>query len=94
MKILTVCSVGVGSSMILGMTISKACKELGVEAEVENCDSSGARGVECDVVFTSYELKDELEGSLNKPIYCVKKYLDVNEVKEVLQKCLSEHDFK
>ncbi|MCI5774060.1 MAG: PTS sugar transporter subunit IIB [Erysipelotrichaceae bacterium] len=91
MKILAVCSVGVGSSMILAMTIEKACKELGVDAEVSNSDSSGARGADCDVIFTSEELKGELEGTIHQPIYAIKRYMDLAEVKSALQEYLNEH---
>ncbi|HBG8623418.1 TPA: PTS sugar transporter subunit IIB, partial [Clostridioides difficile] len=48
MKILAVCGFGVGSSMVLKMTIQKALKQLGIECEVENTDINSARGADCD----------------------------------------------
>lgn len=38
MKILAVCGFGVGSSMVLKMSIDKVVKELGMKVTVENTD--------------------------------------------------------
>lgn len=62
MKILAVCGFGVGSSMILKMSIEKVLKEMGISAEVNNTDINDARGTDCDVIFTSQELQQELQG--------------------------------
>jgi len=43
MKILAVCGFGVGSSMVLKMTIDKVIKELGLKATAENTDLSTAK---------------------------------------------------
>lgn len=90
MKILAVCGFGVGSSMILSMSIQKICTKLGVDAEVENTDISSARGADCDVIFTSAELAEELSSTSKAPVYAVKKYMDLVEVEEVLKKYLAE----
>lgn len=91
MKILAVCGFGVGSSMILKMSIEKVLKEKGIKAEVSNTDINDARGTSCDVIFTSAELSEELKGSVNVPVYSVKKYMDLKEVREVLENFLKEH---
>lgn len=44
MKFLAVCGFGVGSSMILKMTLEKVCRERNLDCEVENTDISSARG--------------------------------------------------
>lgn len=51
LRILTVCGVGMGSSLILKMTAEKALAELGVEARVEHADLSSARGMGADVIL-------------------------------------------
>ena len=89
MKILAVCGFGVGSSMILKMSIERVLKELGVSAEVDNTDINDARGSKCDVIFTSPELQKELQGTVGVPVYPVKKYMDLVEVKNVIQKYLN-----
>ncbi|SHK25791.1 PTS system, ascorbate-specific IIB component [Clostridium cavendishii DSM 21758] len=90
MKFLAVCGFGVGSSMVLKMSIEKVLRELGVDAEVENTDLNSARGADCDVIFTSAELQEELKGTCNVPVYPVKKYMDLAEVKDVVNKYLNE----
>lgn len=88
MKFLAVCGFGVGSSMVLKMSIEKACKERGIDCEVENTDLSSAKGSNADAVFTSNELADELESSMNCPVYPIKRYMDKEEVGQSLDKLL------
>lgn len=88
MKFLAVCGFGVGSSMILKMSIDKAVRALGIDAEVENTDVASVRGANCDAIFTSVELAKELESSVKVPVLPVKRYMDVNEVTEQLKSFL------
>ncbi len=90
MKILAVCGFGVGSSMVLKMTIDKVAKEMGIQASVENTDLSTAKATQADVYFTSQELLNELSSSVKNPVYPVKKYMDKEEVKMQLEKFLEE----
>lgn len=80
MKILAVCGFGMGSSMVLRFTIEKAAAALGVAAEVENTDLASAQAIRADVVFTSYELVDQLRGTLQAPVLPIRNYLDQAEV--------------
>lgn len=89
MKFLAVCGFGVGSSMILRMSIEKVCRELNVEAEVENTDISSAHGAQCDAIFTSAELQAELQND-HVPVYPIKKYMDLAEVKEAVEKHMAK----
>ncbi|WP_039930963.1 PTS sugar transporter subunit IIB [Anaerococcus lactolyticus] len=89
MKILAVCGFGVGSSMVLKMTIEKVCKELNLEANVDNLDLSSAKAESADFILTSNELADELRKSKNIPIYPIKKYMDKEEVKNAIEDYLS-----
>ena len=85
MKILAVCGFGCGSSMILKMSIDKAVSELGVSCETDISDVSTAKGTPCDAIFTSAELKDTLSAGAAVPVYAVKKYLDIKEVKSAVE---------
>lgn len=89
MKILAVCGFGVGSSMVLKMSIVKVVKDLGLKAEVENTDLSTAKATKADVYFTSNELLKELESSVNAPVYPIKKYMDKEEVRGQMEKFLA-----
>jgi len=85
MKILAVCGFGVGSSMVLKMTIEKAAKELGLTVEVENTDLSSAKAARPDVIFTSSELADQLKDSATCPVFAMKRYTDKAEATAHLQ---------
>lgn len=80
MKILAVCSFGVGSSMMLKFTIEKAATELGIVADVENTDLTSAQSMNADAIFTSYQLVDQLKMAVNVPVFAVRNYLDKDEV--------------
>ncbi len=90
MNILAVCGFGVGSSMVLKMTIEKVLKEMGIEGTVENTDLSTAKATMADVYFTSQELLEELKSSVKNPVYPVKKYMDKEEVRNQIEKYLKE----
>lgn len=90
MKILAVCGFGVGSSMILRMSLEKVFKQMGIDAEVENTDINDARGTRCDAIFTSEELLQEIKSTVTTPVYAVKKYMDLVEVKSAVEKFIKE----
>ncbi|CDI40910.1 Phosphotransferase system lactose/cellobiose-specific IIB subunit [Tepidanaerobacter acetatoxydans Re1] len=84
MKILTVCGLGQGSSLILRMNVESVLKELGIEADVDNSDVSTALFTKPDVIMTNKELAENLKEA-KIPILIVKNYFDKDEIKEVLQ---------
>lgn len=84
MKILAVCGFGVGSSLILKMTITKALKELGLDAEVVNTDITDAKSYKADAIFTSPQFVSDLQGSVKAPLYSIQRYSDKEEVKQQL----------
>jgi len=88
-KFLAVCGFGVGSSMVLKMTIEKVCKQKGIEFDVENMDLSSAKSADADAVFTSKELGDELKNSVDAPVYPIKRYMDQDEVGEAVEDYLN-----
>lgn len=90
MKILAVCGFGVGSSMVLKMTTERVCRELGIDATVENTDLSSAKGSDADLMLTSFELAEELRTSTSAKIYPIKKYMDKEEVKKAIEDYLEK----
>jgi ascorbate PTS system EIIB component len=91
MKFLAVCSFGVGSSLILKLSLDKAMAKLGVAGEAANIDISSARGTACDAVFTSAQIAEELRPAMRVPVYGIKRYMDVAEVTAAVQQYLDEH---
>ena len=87
MKILAICASGVGTSMIMKKNIKELVEKLGLE--VEEVKSSGLEESKkiidkFDLVFCSEKLAKELEA--NPKIKVLKNLLDVNELKNYLQK--------
>ncbi len=54
MKILAVCGFGVGSYMVLKISVVKVIKEFGLMASVVNTDLSTAKATLADVYFTCH----------------------------------------
>lgn len=87
MKILCVCGLGQGTSLILRMNVETVCRDLGVQADVEHMDVSSASGVSADYVLTSNELAQSLQGH-SAQIVIIDNYFDLNEIKTKLSEVL------
>lgn len=85
MKILAVCGVGMGSSLILRMNIEAVLRKSGVDASVEHSDLTGARGTDADYIATSKDLADTFAEDDTRVIV-INNFIDQNEIKEVLVK--------
>ena len=83
MKILCVCGLGMGSSLILKMNVEDVLNEVGVKADVEHSDVSSARSENCDYIVTTTELAQSLEGSKGKIVIC-NNLIDKNIIKKSL----------
>ncbi|WP_010274946.1 PTS sugar transporter subunit IIB [Paenibacillus senegalensis] len=87
MKIICVCGLGQGTSLILRMNVENVLKEMGVQADVDHMDVSTASGTQADFIVTNNELAQSLQGHSAK-IVLVNNYFDLNEIKESLQEAL------
>jgi len=83
MKILTVCGLGMGSSLILRMNVETVLKKHGVEANVEHMDVSAAASANTDLVITNAELVGNLQ-HLSCPVVVVNNYIDAGEITQAL----------
>lgn len=90
MKILAVCGMGVGSSLILRMQVEKVIKKLGLKAKVDIADISTARALasDADLIITSKELAERL-GGVATPIITITNYMDLNEMTEKVTAALN-----
>jgi PTS system ascorbate-specific IIB component len=61
MKIVTVCGMGMGSSLILKMNIDDILAAKNIDAEVEACDLGSVTGRGADIVVTTEELGEQLK---------------------------------
>lgn len=87
MKILCVCGLGQGTSLILRMNVEAVLNEMGIAADVEHMDVSSATGVAADYIVTNNELAQSLDG-VNAKVILVNNYFDKSEIKTALEKSL------
>lgn len=90
MKIVAVCGMGIGTSVLLKMNAEKALRSLGVDAEVEAADIGTAKGAarSAQVVLTSAELAPEL-GEVPAQVVVIDNFMDVAEITEKLTPLVS-----
>ena len=86
MRIVCVCGFGMGSSLILKISVEKAMSELGISCDIEHWAAGTMQGMNYDIVVASEDLKDELEGRNN--VVFVKNVVKVDGVKEALKNYL------
>lgn len=87
--IVTVCGVGMGSSLVLRMYTEDVLKELGVQAKVEAMDVSQARGAKADLILTSLALVQACSGG-KAAVKGVKSYIDKSLIKAALIEFMAE----
>lgn len=90
MRIVAVCGLGYGTSVILKNNIEKALKAIDYEgATVEAVGVAEARqiGALANIVFTTEELVPILDG-INAEIIPIRHVIDIDEIKKALTKAL------
>lgn len=88
LKVMTVCINGMGSSLILKMTVEKAFAELGIPAQITHIDAGQFRGKHPDVVITTPSLAKNIEPAEGMIIVTTKNFTDVKQIKEKLKEAL------
>lgn len=83
MKILCVCGLGQGTSLILKMNVEEALNEKNIMADVEHIDLSSASSMSADYIITSNELAESLQDQPAKVIV-VNNYFDMEEIKSAI----------
>jgi PTS system ascorbate-specific IIB component len=85
MKIVAVCGMGIGTSVLLKMNAEKVLAKLGIDADVEAADMGVARGAAqtAEIVLTSEELASEL-GDVPAEVIIINNFFDLDEITEKL----------
>ena len=81
MKIVAVCGMGIGTSVLLKMNVEKVLKQLDIDATVEAADVNTARTAAhgAQIVMTTPELVQTLEG-VNAEIISIAHFFDLEEI--------------
>jgi PTS system ascorbate-specific IIB component len=88
-KVITVCGVGMGSSLILKMTAEDAFREAKIEATVEHSDLSSAKSMNSDIIIVQSLHAAEVTG-LAPIIVVIKNFLDKEFIKQETSRLLKE----
>lgn len=91
LKILAVCGLGQGTSLILKMNVEQALNEKGIQADVEHTDVSAASSMPADYIITSKELADSLEGHQAK-VVIVNNYFDMDEINQAIDEHIAKEN--
>lgn len=83
LNVVTVCGLGVGSSLIMKMTAEKALSELSIKANVEHWDMGTIKGKNCDLIITTRGFQKHFEDQ-NNVVY-VNSIVDGKEMKNNLE---------
>lgn len=86
LKVITVCGLGVGSSLIMKMTATTAMQQLGIKCSIEHWDMGTVAGKPCDLIITSDEFEKNFAG--DDRVAYVKNFVDVAEMKEKIKENL------
>lgn len=85
MKIVAVCGMGIGTSVLLKMNAEKVLQDLGVDADIEAADIGVARGAAqtAEIVLTSDELASEI-GDVPAKVIVIDNFFDLDEIHKKL----------
>lgn len=87
LKVLAVCGLGQGTSLILKMNVEQALADRGIDADVEHTDVSSASNMGADYIITGNELAESLTEHQAK-ILIVNNYFDMEEINKVIDENL------
>lgn len=90
-KIVAVCGLGMGSSMMLKMTIQDAVDKNNIKAKVESTDLGSAKSMEADIYILSSDLANNAK-DFSGTVVIIKNIADENEVEEKLLEALKKDE--
>ena len=83
MKVVTVCGMGFGTSLMLLMTIKDIGKKYGVNIEGEAVDLGSYKGKSCDLIASSDEIAKQIVS--DAPVLPIKNLLNKADIEEQLK---------
>lgn len=93
LRIMTVCGFGLGTSLVLRMTVDDALAANKIKAETFCADADTAVGQNYDLVITSRDM-ERLFKDVPEPVVVIDNFLSIEEVQEraipVIKKLIEE----
>lgn len=89
MKIVTVCGMGFGTSLMVKMTIDDILAELKKSADVEALDLGSVKGVAADLFVTSKEMAGNFP-EVDAPVIFLNNMTSKKEIKEEIERFINQ----
>ncbi|WP_202708229.1 PTS sugar transporter subunit IIB [Sporosalibacterium faouarense] len=89
MRVLAVCGMGFGTSLMLLMNIQEIGEKYGIKVDGEATDLGSAKGRDFDLIVASSEIAKELKDE-KAPVIGINNLLDNNEIEEKILPILKE----
>ncbi|MBN1086276.1 PTS sugar transporter subunit IIB [Erwinia sp. V90_4] len=91
MKITVVCGNGLGTSLMMEMSIKSIVKDLGVNADVDHVDLGSAKGTQSDIFVGTSDIAEQLIAQqVGGKIVSLKNMVDKVAMKERIAAALTE----
>lgn len=91
MKITVVCGNGLGTSLMMEMSIKNIVKELGVVAEVDHIDLGSAKGTSSDIFVGTSDIAEQLIAQqVGGKVVSLKNMVDKVAMKERISTAFAE----
>ncbi|AEF18146.1 phosphotransferase system lactose/cellobiose-specific IIB subunit [Thermoanaerobacterium xylanolyticum LX-11] len=84
MKIVTICGMGVGTSVIAKMNVENLLKKLNLDGDVQSCDLGSVTSTNADIYVTTKEIYETLPDSIKSKTIQISNFVVMKEVEEAL----------
>lgn len=88
MKIICVCGMGMGSSLIAKMNIESILNKNQQNVIVDNCDIGSIASTDADWYVTTYELSENMPQTLKNKTIILSDFINVDMIEEKLKEYL------
>lgn len=89
MKIVCLCGMGLGSSLIAKMNVEDLLKELGLKANVETCDVGSIKSEVADYYITTKELAKNIPSEKSDKTIVLTNFVKKDEIRKVIEPILA-----
>lgn len=83
MRVVTVCGMGFGTSLMLLMTIKEIGKSYGIKVDGEAVDLGSYKGKKCDLIVASGEIAKQIQADV--PVIPIANLLDKADIEAKLK---------
>lgn len=88
MKITCVCGMGMGSSLIAKMNIENIVSQMGIDAEVDNCDLGSVASKDSDWYVTTRELAENMPENFKDKTIVLTDFISIDAIRDEMVKHL------